>query len=54
MSTTTQDVLGSILRLIQLRRIKATKMDIKGKIIHIKAEIPIYEITTVELKMSRA
>jgi hypothetical protein len=29
-------------------------MDIKGKTVHIKVEILIYEITIVELKMSRA
>jgi hypothetical protein len=29
-------------------------MDIRGKTVCIKAEIPTYEITIVELKMSRA
>jgi hypothetical protein len=53
-STTARDVLGSILRLMQLRRTKATEMDIGGKTVHIRAEIPTYEIATVELKMSRA
>jgi hypothetical protein len=52
--TTAQDVLGSILRLMQLRRTKATEMDIRGKTVCIRAEIPVYEIATVELKMSRA
>jgi hypothetical protein len=38
---------------MQLRRTKATEMDIRGKTIYIRAEIPVYEIATVELKMSR-
>jgi hypothetical protein len=29
-------------------------MDIRGKTVRIRAEIPAYEIATVELKMSRA
>jgi hypothetical protein len=29
-------------------------MDIRGKMIYIKAEIPIYEIIMMELKMSYA
>jgi hypothetical protein len=29
-------------------------MDIRGKTVHIRAEIPAYKITTVELKMSHA
>ena len=47
------DVLRSILTLLQLRLSVAHQLDVNGRNIRLGDQIPIYRITTVELKMNR-
>ena len=50
---TIRNILKTILYIIQIRRIKTTKMIVNNKRIYIKKQISIYEIVTIKLIMSK-
>ena len=50
---TASAVLPPILKMIQLRRVMGTEMDVDGQTVRIGQDIPPYEVMTVELIMSK-